>query len=957
LKKNYLLIILILIFIFLCTVGVASCNHKHTYSEDWTSDETYHWHKATCEHSKEISGKAEHKFNTENVCICGREKSIEQKYTVKYNANGGHFDNGNNEVVQNDILENSILTEPARPIRENYNFSGWSTAINGSDFWNFVTDKITDNITLYAIWTQESAVILSIDGAIINDKTIYMFVDNTVDSVSLSNNVICSQNSIWKLYYDKLGQIEIPTKIAASKNGELEDGNNIFYIVVSSLDGTVTNVYMLTIYRSYAVSVTYYDGNTPIKRETVYTGYEFCVEYIPNIQGYTFNKWNTVDGVEFTSEIIWSPLALYADKDAQKYTITYDFNGGNSISESNKELTYGQEYSLPIVTRMGYTFIGWYIEDTPITDEYGKSLKAWSHAENKIATAKWKINRYNVTVKANNSNAGSVSGGGVYDYNSNVTLHAITNSGYIFLGWYNGVEIITNELSCTITLGISDMIYTAIWTRVLIDGVINGETDSKLLSVITLGDDVVFKVNSIYLGYDFIGWYDDNILLTKELSFQFNLNKLKSTYIAKFKVKEEMENFYFNSTVMDCNITGTKNQAISEIIVPDYVTSIGESAFGNCNKLTSITIPFVGNSKNEKNNTHFGYIFGASSYEFNREYIPTSLKIVDITGAVSINDGAFANCAELTNIIIPNSVTSIGEYAFNGCSSLTSVKIPDSVTSIGSYAFANCSSLTSVAIPDSITSIGDYAFALCTSMHSITLSDNITIIGEAAFNFCHNLTSIIIPNNVKVIGDYAFGGCHKLVEVYNLSSLNIVAGSEDNGYVGYYAKVIHTSIDEEGIIDIIEDGYMFIEEKGTNYLIGYNGKNTELILPDTYNGKSYVIEYAFIFCINLTSITIPDSVTSIRSYAYYGCSSLISITIGKGVTSIVANAFDGCSKLSKVYYKGTSVEWSKININDSDDYDLYLTNATRYYYSEVEPTDTDNKYWHYAEDGVTVVEW
>lgn len=104
----------------------------------------------------------------------------------------------------------------------------------------------------------------------------------------------------------------------------------------------------------------------------------------------------------------------------------------------------------------------------------------------------------------------------------------------------------------------------------------------------------------------------------------------------------------------------------------------------------------------------------------------------------------------------------------------------------------------------------------------------------------------------------------------------------------------------------------------------------------------------------MTSVTIPNSVTNIGEYAFFNCINLTSVTIPDSVTSIAYSAFYSCSQLNKVYYKGTSAEWREIGI-DSDN--SYLTNAKRYYYSEEKPTDTTNKYWCYADDGVTIVEW
>ena len=85
----------------------------------------------------------------------------------------------------------------------------------------------------------------------------------------------------------------------------------------------------------------------------------------------------------------------------------------------------------------------------------------------------------------------------------------------------------------------------------------------------------------------------------------------------------------------------------------------------------------------------------------------------------SIGGSAFEECDALTSITIPNSVTSIGSYAFFGCSALTSVTIPNSVTSIGSYAFFGCSALTSVTIPNSVTSIETFAFWECSALTHI----------------------------------------------------------------------------------------------------------------------------------------------------------------------------------------------------------------------------------------------
>ncbi len=181
-------------------------------------------------------------------------------------------------------------------------------------------------------------------------------------------------------------------------------------------------------------------------------------------------------------------------------------------------------------------------------------------------------------------------------------------------------------------------------------------------------------------------------------------------------------------------------ESITEVVIENGVTSIGNLAFHDCRAPTSITIP---SSVTSIGNWAFEYC--------------ESLTSITIPNSVIFIDGwAFYGCRSLTSITIPNSVIFMGEGAFSDCTSLTSITIPNSVTSIDICTFSHCTSLTSITIPNSVKSIGNWAFEYCESLTSITIPNSVTSIGDQAFYFCKSLTSITISNNLTSIGHGAF---------------------------------------------------------------------------------------------------------------------------------------------------------------------------------------------------------
>ena len=131
------------------------------------------------------------------------------------------------------------------------------------------------------------------------------------------------------------------------------------------------------------------------------------------------------------------------------------------------------------------------------------------------------------------------------------------------------------------------------------------------------------------------------------------------------------------------------------------------------------------------------------------DYVADIKTVVIEDGVTNVGNYAFNNCSKLTSVTISKDATIVGTYAFNNCTNLKSVTIPDDVYNIYAYAFANCESLTSVTIPDKVREIYGYTFYNCKSLTSVTIPKNVTNVWNYAFSGCKNLTTVYIPSSLK----------------------------------------------------------------------------------------------------------------------------------------------------------------------------------------------------------------
>lgn len=383
--------------------------------------------------------------------------------------------------------------------------------------------------------------------------------------------------------------------------------------------------------------------------------------------------------------------------------------------------------------------------------------------------------------------------------------------------------------------------------------------------------------------------------------------------------------------------------------VPNSVTSISSNAFDRCKSITSLTLP---ESITSMGSNAF-YDCKALSHV---NYLGTLEQWCNIEFASSANPLSYGATLSIqgeliTNLVIPDTVTTLKSYAFYG-GAFNSIVIGDSVTTIGRSAFDSCAVTKTLTLGKNVKTLNSYVFYGCTGLEELNykatalnaLSSNNYVFSDAGFksagitlniannvqsipsylfnpqstitgytnivniNFeegcicstignytfkCPHLLKLILPASIKNLGTKAFD-CEKLVEIYNLTTLPITLGENTCGFVGYYAKVLHTALTEPSILEVVDD-YMFMTFDNTHYLMRYMKTPVELTLPNSYKGNTYEIySHAFYAVKSLTSVNVPSMVTKIGAQAFYYCQNLGTFTIAEGLVSIGYYAFRDC---------------------------------------------------------------
>ncbi len=405
----------------------------------------------------------------------------------------------------------------------------------------------------------------------------------------------------------------------------------------------------------------------------------------------------------------------------------------------------------------------------------------------------------------------------------------------------------------------------------------------------------------------------------------YNKDKTKLVLVPQGKTSA----FNVASTCTEIGNYAFKGSNANGPVIYDQVKTIGDYAFSGVKSnfkvycLKGTTAETVVKNKN----IPYTYIYeyttaddGVTITKYNGPYtspsVPTSINGKSV---IAIGDEAFKSNTSLTAVYMYSPIASIGKQAFYGCSNMKNVSIPYTVTDIGERAFYNCKSLTSLTLPSRLNKIGVYGFGYCTGLTSVTIPNSTTQLNYSAFYGCSGLTSVTLGTGLKTIGAYAFENTGLTSQYipknvtsigsnafgYNYSDSTHTRNSGFTSITGYPDTAAETYAKSN---NITFNSLMTYSENsdGTVKIKKYTGTETSVTIPSTIGGKTVTgIEgYAFNGS-NVTSITLPNTLTKIDGHAFYGASKLTSISIPSSVTSIDAYAFEFCTSLKSITIPGT----------------------------------------------------
>ena len=392
-------------------------------------------------------------------------------------------------------------------------------------------------------------------------------------------------------------------------------------------------------------------------------------------------------------------------------------------------------------------------------------------------------------------------------------------------------------------------------------------------------------------------FFGDNITTIGEYAF------LECTKLSSITLPDSVVNMS-SSVFEDCT-------SLKSVKLSNDLTEIPSNCFNGCNSLTSIDIP---DSITKVGSGAFRECTSLSSVDLSNtlreigSYSFSNTSITEISlpqTVISVDSGAFMGCTALKSIAIPSQVTIIPTGFASGCTNLNQIDISYGVTEIKGKAFENCVNLTEVVIPDSVTDVR--GFNGCSNLSKVTLSKNIENIGSQSFKDCTSLKNIELPQSLKFIGESAFEGCSVLENIVLPAQLEEIDSLAFKDCSNLTNVTIPESVNRMGKQVFNNSGY-YNNSSNWDGDVLYNDK--WLLEAKTSISGDYIIKestrhicsFAFNDCASLTRIEFPYGIEHIPDNLFVDCTSLASVEFPDTITSMEQAVFYNCSSLKNVSF-------------------------------------------------------
>ena len=372
-------------------------------------------------------------------------------FTVTFDSNGG------SAVSPITAKVNEKISAPSEPTKTGYDFEGWYASADYFMGWNFASDIVTSNMTLYAKWVLSNDIYIA-DPAFGMSKGDYLYkVSVGTETLSLTNKIVLrNPDYVYTFYSDAACSQQVCEPDTAEFT--LQHGDNVYYVRIMGERKEIVTV-KFVVKRNSMFTMSYYG----INEELLYTteaeeGTVFVEPYAYAVQGHSV-EWLTDSGSKWVfgtnGTALTANVNLHAYASIKTYTVELNVNGGNETYRPVR-ITYGTYYSLPVPTKSGSGFSGWYTSyGVQLTGSNGTSFTVWDIQENMTLTARWLENVVDIHhfVMLNDQyvtttgdivvdKADTVPYGKSYTFTAHsafeqVKVDTYSYTVYVFFGWFN----------------------------------------------------------------------------------------------------------------------------------------------------------------------------------------------------------------------------------------------------------------------------------------------------------------------------------------------------------------------------------------------------------------------------------------------------------------------------------------------------------------------------------------